>query len=104
MVIEDMNGKPLTAITVFALCLRYLKEDAVKTVSAKLTDREVTMADIRWVLTVPAIWTDAAKQFMREAAEDKLQWIYCFSSFFICYRVFILLILIYSLAYVSIAL
>ena len=24
--------------------------------------------DITWVLTVPAIWTDSAKQFMREAA------------------------------------
>jgi len=25
--------------------------------------------DYHWVLTVPAIWEDAAKQFMREAAE-----------------------------------
>ncbi|CAG2206695.1 unnamed protein product [Mytilus edulis] len=25
-------------------------------------------SDINWVLTVPAIWSDAAKQFMREAA------------------------------------
>lgn len=25
--------------------------------------------DIRWVLTVPAIWTAPAKQFMREAAQ-----------------------------------
>ena len=24
---------------------------------------------IRWVLTVPAIWTEASKKFMREAAE-----------------------------------
>lgn len=24
--------------------------------------------DILWVLTVPAIWTDQAKQFMRDAA------------------------------------
>jgi hypothetical protein len=24
--------------------------------------------DIRWVLTVPAIWSDAAKQFMRKSA------------------------------------
>ena len=28
----------------------------------------ITMNDIHWVLTVPAIWSDAAKQFMREAA------------------------------------
>jgi hypothetical protein len=26
--------------------------------------------DIVWVLTVPAIWTDAAKKFMREAAVE----------------------------------
>ena len=24
--------------------------------------------EIRWVLTVPAIWSDAAKQFMRKSA------------------------------------
>lgn len=24
---------------------------------------------VRWVITVPAIWDDSAKQFMREAAE-----------------------------------
>ena len=29
----------------------------------------VQEANIRWVLTVPAIWTDAAKQFMIAAAE-----------------------------------
>ena len=26
--------------------------------------------DIQWVLTVPAIWTPKAKQFMREAAYE----------------------------------
>jgi molecular chaperone DnaK (HSP70) len=26
------------------------------------------ISHIRWVITVPAIWSDAAKQFMREAA------------------------------------
>ncbi|CAG2191386.1 unnamed protein product [Mytilus edulis] len=28
-----------------------------------------SVKDIRWVLTVPAIWSDAAKQFMRKSAE-----------------------------------
>ena len=35
----------------------------------RLKDGGVTDADVHWVLTVPAIWDDAAKQFMREAAE-----------------------------------
>lgn len=30
---------------------------------------EIIETDIAWVLTVPAIWNDGAKQFMREAAE-----------------------------------
>jgi len=30
---------------------------------------QVKERDISWVLTVPAIWSDGSKQFMREAAE-----------------------------------
>ena len=30
---------------------------------------EIQDGDIEWVLTVPAIWNDPAKQFMRQAAE-----------------------------------
>jgi hypothetical protein len=26
--------------------------------------------EIKWVLTVPAMWTDKAKEFMRESAEQ----------------------------------
>jgi len=29
--------------------------------------------DYHWVITVPAIWVDGAKQFMREAAEMVLK-------------------------------
>ena len=32
-------------------------------------DTGVQPNDIQWVLTVPAIWNDPAKQFMREAAQ-----------------------------------
>lgn len=31
-------------------------------------DLPVKKTEITWVLTVPAIWSDPAKQFMREAA------------------------------------
>jgi hypothetical protein len=30
----------------------------------------VSPDDVKWIITVPAIWSDAAKQFMREAAEQ----------------------------------
>ena len=36
----------------------------------KFTERglEIKPEEIRWVLTVPSIWSDAAKQFMRKSA------------------------------------
>jgi hypothetical protein len=32
---------------------------------------EMEPKDIRWVLTVPAIWSDAGKQFMRKSANNE---------------------------------
>ncbi|KAL3878564.1 hypothetical protein ACJMK2_030901 [Sinanodonta woodiana] len=93
------NGKKLSAMTVFSSCIKFLvdhlleacnnqvigadKETDSDTFAAPYTDMDDEMcmesnsyrnsalqiSDIRWVLTVPAIWNDAAKQFMREAAE-----------------------------------
>ncbi|XP_066285856.1 heat shock 70 kDa protein 12A-like [Branchiostoma lanceolatum] len=63
-----LNGKTLPAMDVFSHALRYLKQhmmDEIAKVSQSIGD-----GDIRWVITVPAIWNDAAKQFMREAAYD----------------------------------
>jgi hypothetical protein len=39
-----------------------------KTESLSVSDVLSWSGDILWVLTVPAIWSDEAKQFMREAA------------------------------------
>lgn len=44
-----------------------MKEHLLKELEDKLTDK-VTVDDIDFVLTVPAIWDDTAKMFMREAA------------------------------------
>jgi molecular chaperone DnaK (HSP70) len=61
-------GRPVPAKLIFSMSIRYLKEHmlqrAVNTVSG------IMEHDIQWVLTVPAIWDDAAKQFMREAATE----------------------------------
>jgi len=47
-----------------------MKDEAVKIIRARTGDESVSAEDIQWVLTVPAIWTPAAKQFMREAAYE----------------------------------
>ncbi|KAJ7353716.1 hypothetical protein OS493_032586 [Desmophyllum pertusum] len=45
-----------------------MKDEAVKSIRSSTGDKNYGAKDIQWVLTVPAIWTPAAKQFMREAA------------------------------------
>ncbi|KAK3586349.1 hypothetical protein CHS0354_027316 [Potamilus streckersoni] len=65
--VEADGGKTLPAMTVFSSCIKYLVDHLFKTCEDRVSGVERT--DIRWVLTVPAIWNDSAKQFMREAAE-----------------------------------
>lgn len=47
--------------------MKYLKDEAVETIRDATGDKFYNAEDFQWVLTVPAIWTVAAKQFMREA-------------------------------------
>ena len=62
-------GKSLPAIKVFSLSINYLVDNMIMFGRDKVSG-VVTREDVHWVLTVPAIWTDAAKQFMRKAAEE----------------------------------
>ena len=66
MTIEDISGKPYYALDVFALSIKYLK----KHLMSKMDERGLgtVIGEIQFVLTVPAIWRDSAKRFMREAA------------------------------------
>ena len=52
----------------FSLSIRYLKDKAIEIIREVTGDDGYNAIDIQWVLTVPAIWKPAAKQFMREAA------------------------------------
>nr|XP_022323072.1 heat shock 70 kDa protein 12A-like [Crassostrea virginica] len=65
--IEDDKRKKMEAMKVFSAAIGYLKNHLLSTCEKQLTD--IKDSDIRWVLTVPAIWNDPSKQFMREAAE-----------------------------------
>lgn len=56
----------MKAMTVFSEIIRYLKDHLLDLLAKRGTG--VDNKDIHWVLTVPAIWSDSAKQFMREAA------------------------------------
>ncbi|ELU03485.1 hypothetical protein CAPTEDRAFT_43069, partial [Capitella teleta] len=62
---SDQSSLPL--MDIFTMTIRYLKDHLLESVN-KSHGRSVDSKKIRWVITVPAIWSDAAKQFMREAA------------------------------------
>ena len=49
--------------------------------------------DIQWVLTVPAIWTPKAKQFMREAAYEVSHGIHSNFNFIMIIMVLIIIML-----------
>ncbi|KAI2557401.1 heat shock protein family A (Hsp70) member 12A [Homo sapiens] len=61
------NGKKVKALEIFAYALQYFKEQALKELSDQ-AGSEFENSDVRWVITVPAIWKQPAKQFMRQAA------------------------------------
>ncbi|XP_041907004.1 heat shock 70 kDa protein 12B-like isoform X1 [Corvus kubaryi] len=70
MELKASNGKVLPALTVFSKSLRYLKEHALNTIQEASFQTVYDQEEITWVLTVPAIWSAAAKQFMRLAAKE----------------------------------
>ncbi|XP_033750962.1 heat shock 70 kDa protein 12B-like [Pecten maximus] len=63
--IEDQEGRTCQAQTVFSESIRFLKKAALDEINER---NPIAEEDIHWVLTVPAIWNEPAKQFMRDAA------------------------------------
>lgn len=62
----DISGEALEARLVFQHCIKCLKDYLYKQIEMSLLGTQD--GDIEYVLTVPAIWGDKAKMFMREAA------------------------------------
>ena len=56
----------MKVMALFSAYIRFLKTDLLERCKRKSAD--VKENDIFWVLTVPAIWGQAAKEFMMEAA------------------------------------
>lgn len=67
--LEARNGKRLRALDIFSKALKYLKTKALERIYEQ-SGVEYTAGEVRWVVTVPAIWKQSAKQFMREAAYE----------------------------------
>ncbi|XP_069130149.1 heat shock 70 kDa protein 12A-like [Argopecten irradians] len=65
--LHDTSGKEQLAVDVFAKSLSFMKSHFLRHLSVSL-GYEPDPQTVRWVITVPAIWDENAKQFMREAA------------------------------------
>lgn len=70
MKIADVAGREFPAKTVFTQSIKALADHFKLHLQTKTLLNEIRMRDIIWVLTAPAIWTDAAKDFMRKCAVD----------------------------------
>lgn len=67
--LEAANGKTVLASVVFAHALRYFKDCCLRELNEQsISHSSVSAEKIQWVITVPAIWRQSAKQFMRLAA------------------------------------
>lgn len=67
MNVFDIKGNSKPAVDVFSIAIGALKNHVIGHI--KNQGSSIRETDIKWVLTVPAIWTDRAKMFMRKAAE-----------------------------------
>ncbi|KAL7668731.1 hypothetical protein ACOME3_009422 [Neoechinorhynchus agilis] len=61
------NGKQILAMQIFTYALVYFKDHALRELSEQ-AGVNIVSSDVKWVITVPAIWRQPAKAFMREAA------------------------------------
>ncbi|KAH3716329.1 hypothetical protein DPMN_059050 [Dreissena polymorpha] len=64
---KEHSNKTLNAIDVFCTIFKHLK--AMVKIAFEETKSECHIEDVKWVYTIPAVWNDAARQFMHEAAE-----------------------------------
>ena len=96
MELEASNGRRVRAVTVFAHALRFFMETCLSELSdMAISDQAITSADVQWVITVPAIWRQSAKQFMRHAAIEVL---YIISTQFpTCIHIYIVIIYHYCI-------
>lgn len=68
-IIKDVTGKEMLAVDVFGLVIGYLREHLLTKLQSHDTKATLAEDTIQYILTVPAIWSDKAKAFMRLAAE-----------------------------------
>ncbi|XP_078323145.1 heat shock 70 kDa protein 12A-like [Crassostrea virginica] len=65
---KDEYNREVEAMLVFKYSIEYLKDHLLAEIAKTTIGIQIDINDIKFILTVPAIWDDTAKMFMREAA------------------------------------
>ena len=65
---KSVDGRQLPLMKVISESLRYISDKALEKLSEQVG--KVVSTKVRWVLTVPALWSEEHKHFMRKAAVE----------------------------------
>ena len=63
---RSIDGRELSLMLVISESLKFIADKALEKLQEQIG--QIQKNRIRWVLTVPALWTEDQKQFMRRAA------------------------------------
>ncbi|XP_052780460.1 heat shock 70 kDa protein 12A-like [Mya arenaria] len=66
--VEDIEGNSHQALPIFSMAIKFLQKHLLQAVANQTVG--VLEKDICYVITVPAIWDDNAKEFMRMAVKE----------------------------------
>ena len=64
--VKEINGKAISAKIVFSSAIGFFKDHFMTALDEKQFG--IQKDRIHWVLSIPAIWNDSCKKFMRESA------------------------------------
>jgi hypothetical protein len=67
VIVFDKLGRPLPLITVISRALEYMSDEVIAHINIQRATTPITKRDVRWVVTVPVIWNEAAAAIMRDA-------------------------------------
>ena len=68
-IVKSIEGKEMPLMTVIAESLKFISKRALSKLEEQI-GKGVKKEKIRWVLTVPALWSEEHKLFMRKAAVE----------------------------------
>ena len=67
--VKSIDGREMPLMTVIAESLKFIANRALLKLEEQI-GKVVKREKIRWVLTVPALWSEEHKLFMRKAAVE----------------------------------